>query len=386
MRWPDVGERVGYCDLTGVRDEGCLRGRRKGAWSNTHNLTQCFELCRGCERCRFTSFSHQHRECAWFTECPQVKTALSVLHRTYRLRYANGTFRETTELLEAVMRHNEWPAAKPLDFFERPRNVLFHQQSALNVYAHSNTPPFGKMHVLTPGGTRRPLNPADLARWARLIAKRASLPERGFASCAVVGSSGELLEHRLGAQIDAHDAVWRVNAARVDLHHQAHVGTRTTVRVWGFMVPPPDASRLGHEESILMRCPGDAFVSQCWHHIPEAPWPRISPLEHRRLLLAIHGENADKVRTHPSTGAMAVWAALSVCTNVSVVGYGGCSAEGSMHYDRGRNTANALDQAHNITSGASAKQHDMHAEWAWLERLASEGVIKRLGGWRFRCT
>ena len=37
--------------------------------------------------------------------------------------------------------------------------------------------------------------------------------EHGFASCAIVGSSGLLLRTRLGAEIDAHDFVMRTNLA-----------------------------------------------------------------------------------------------------------------------------------------------------------------------------
>ena len=385
MRWGEVGERVGYCDLTGPGDEGCRDGRRKGTWSETPNIAQCFERCRTCTRCRFVSFSAQHRSCDWFAACGDVKTALSRLHRTYRLRDGDGAFRNATLLLDAIRRHSEWPASKPLDFFERPRSALFHQQSASSVYAHSDTPVFRRMHVPTTQG-KRPLTPADLSEWARLISQRAALPESGFGSCVVVGSSGELLGRRLGGQIEIHDAVWRVNTARVDAEHRIDVGSRTSVRVWGFMVPPPTASRLQPGEVVLMRCPADQYVSQCWYSIPEIPWPRISPLEHRRLSLAIFGpRTAGRIRAlraHPSTGAMAVWAALSVCENVSVVGYGGCSPEGVMHYDRGRSVRGRLDQRWNITT---AMAHNMPAEWEWLERLAAEGIIRRVGGWRFQC-
>ena len=49
-----------------------------------------------------------------------------------------------------------------------------------------------------------------------LDAKRrnATLPRvRRYGSCAVVGSSGTLVRRSYGAEIDAHDAVWRVNSA-----------------------------------------------------------------------------------------------------------------------------------------------------------------------------
>lgn len=49
-------------------------------------------------------------------------------------------------------------------------------------------------------------------------------------SCAVVGSSGVLLHARLGDEIDAHDAVLRLNAAPT-AQYARHVGRRTTVRL-----------------------------------------------------------------------------------------------------------------------------------------------------------
>jgi hypothetical protein len=384
MQWEEVGERIGYCDLTGAKDEGCHAGRPKGTWSGTANLSTCFQLCANCRRCRHVSFSRQHESCDWFQNCKETKTALSQQHRTYQVRLANGTMRNTSALVDAVEQHRRQPEASALDYFERPTRALFHQQSALEIYAYSDMPPFRTLRLDTVSGGKRATTPNDLADWQARIRKLAALPETGFGTCAVVGSSGALLEHKLGTLIDAHDAVWRVNAARVG-GSAVHVGSRTDVRVWGFMNPPPRPKELGVRERILMRCPADRFVSQCWYFIPESPWPRVSPLEHRKLSLAIHGGQADRARTHPSTGAIAVWAALSVCTNVSVAGFGGCSPEGVLHYDRGRTPEGLRSQRWNITHGTSRREHDMPAEWAWLERLSRAGVLIPLGGWRFRC-
>ena len=56
------------------------------------------------------------------------------------------------------------------------------------------------------------------------------MASRRFNSCAVVGSSPELLMYKDGRAIDAHDAVFRANLAVVDGYAE-HVGERTTVRV-----------------------------------------------------------------------------------------------------------------------------------------------------------
>ena len=56
-------------------------------------------------------------------------------------------------------------------------------------------------------------------------------------TCAVVGSSAGLLAKDYGAEIDSADAVIRVSAAPV-LRFERHVGSQTTVRVWGALLPP----------------------------------------------------------------------------------------------------------------------------------------------------
>tara|TARA_B110001452_G_scaffold72825_1_gene58907 strand:+ start:1099 stop:1797 length:699 start_codon:yes stop_codon:yes gene_type:complete len=62
--------------------------------------------------------------------------------------------------------------------------------------------------------------------------RNGTVPEQTrFDSCAVVGSSGTLLQQSLGAEIDAHDAVLRVNGAPLPPKLRAHTGSRTTWRV-----------------------------------------------------------------------------------------------------------------------------------------------------------
>lgn len=56
-------------------------------------------------------------------------------------------------------------------------------------------------------------------------------PRGGFwHKCALVGKSGSLLLHEQGAEIDGHDAVFRMDEAPVH-QFEAHVGTKTTVRI-----------------------------------------------------------------------------------------------------------------------------------------------------------
>lgn len=56
-------------------------------------------------------------------------------------------------------------------------------------------------------------------------------PMLRYPTCAVVGSSGVMTSSGLGRQIDAHDAVVRLNQAPCQVRYQPDVGERTTLRI-----------------------------------------------------------------------------------------------------------------------------------------------------------
>jgi hypothetical protein len=56
-------------------------------------------------------------------------------------------------------------------------------------------------------------------------------PTLRYPTCAVVGSSGLMISSGLGKQIDAHDAVVRLNQAPCQPRYQPDVGARTTLRI-----------------------------------------------------------------------------------------------------------------------------------------------------------
>lgn len=75
--------------------------------------------------------------------------------------------------------------------------------------------------------------PAPLRTFLSQAMKRRApdLPSMAdFSTCAVVGSSGSLLERRMGVEIESHTAVFRVNDAPTQ-GYEAHVGRKTTLRV-----------------------------------------------------------------------------------------------------------------------------------------------------------
>jgi hypothetical protein len=51
-----------------------------------------------------------------------------------------------------------------------------------------------------------------------------------FGTCAVVSNSGEILRDKLGAEIDAHDAVIRINYPPIETYEE-HVGSKTTIEL-----------------------------------------------------------------------------------------------------------------------------------------------------------
>ncbi|XP_065833845.1 beta-galactoside alpha-2,6-sialyltransferase 2-like [Oscarella lobularis] len=62
----------------------------------------------------------------------------------------------------------------------------------------------------------------------RFLPQEIKLPQ--FGTCAVVSSAPSLLKFSFGEEIDAHDAVFRINLAPTK-SYEKHVGSRTTVRV-----------------------------------------------------------------------------------------------------------------------------------------------------------
>ena len=64
----------GVCKHTNYKHPFDCEQSNKGAWrvgagTNISSLIDCEAMCRRCARCAYISFSHKHRECAWFASC-----------------------------------------------------------------------------------------------------------------------------------------------------------------------------------------------------------------------------------------------------------------------------------------------------------------------------
>ena len=114
----------------------------------------------------------------------------------------------------------------PAPFFEPP----FDEGFASIVWARPTTPTRGPLEDIPPNERSRDWPKDKVARLERVLPSREALASRRYRTCAVVGSSPELLLYKDGAAIDAHDAVFRANLA-VTSGFEEYVGRRTTVRV-----------------------------------------------------------------------------------------------------------------------------------------------------------
>ena len=67
-------KRVGFCEQTVVGGDCALD--RLGAWEGITSMPACAEKCRGCQKCRFVSFSREFGDCSWYSACDQIQTEI----------------------------------------------------------------------------------------------------------------------------------------------------------------------------------------------------------------------------------------------------------------------------------------------------------------------
>lgn len=196
----------------------------------------------------------------------------------------------------------------------------------------------------------------DMLSVAQKFVRNATLPPtaRRFARCAVVGSGSQLLTRKLGACIDGHDAVVRLNDAPVEPQYGAHIGQRTTWRL---------STMQSWVDAVKRRVPAlqaDAQLLYCLE-----PW--VGECFHKGLSGRLGGQRASMInpelvgqaqiatfalaqqiqqRAHdwhfskyfghspypPTTGMLALFVALSSCEQVNAFGF---TVNDSTTLDRG---------------------------------------------------
>lgn len=152
-----------------------------------------------------------------------------------------------------------------------------------------------------------------------------------YETCAVVGSSGNLRGKQYGQLIDAHEAVFRVNAAPVHRHEEA-VGARTT---WRFMnsEKPFFMASLGVPELQVVIC-HMGWIGSCQRQAFGGAYMEtiayVNPIFYGQLWSML-GRPVGKQT--PSTGLLAIALALGVCGKVNIFGFGRRSEDSACrHY------------------------------------------------------
>lgn len=223
-------------------------------------------------------------------------------------------------------------------------------------------PPYG---LRTPG--------FDAPRLAGFL-ENATVPrERRFGTCAVVGNAGSLSTARWGAEIDAHDAVFRLQ------HQDAHMtaarrpatGSRTTWWVvasrWTSL-----ATRLDRHSSehVLVVC-DRPFVYSCQNLLHERRWARVHMLN-PLFYAAVQQLTGGRI---PLTGVVAVAVATRLCASVSAYGFSTDDPRACQYFW----DCSQSDHAYNRRRG-DAHFHDFFGNRALLDRWNRSGAV----AWRDR--
>ncbi|KAL6616408.1 hypothetical protein ACP70R_038678 [Stipagrostis hirtigluma subsp. patula] len=231
----------------------------------------------------------------------------------------------------------------------------------------------------------RRYDPAVLRNLPSLLGLPGRIP-----SCAVVGNSGILLRANHGALIDSHDAVFRLNNARIS-GFAPHVGSKTNVSFINSNILHLCARRAGcfcHPYGdgvpiLLYICQAAHFLdiaacnasSTTRHGAPisvtdarlDVLCARIVKYYSLRRFVAETGRAAeewdrahDAAMFHYSSGMQAIMVAVGVCDRVSVFGFGK-TTDAKHHYHS--NQKKELDL------------HDYEAEYAFYRDLAESPQV-----------
>eukprot|EP00232_Nephroselmis_pyriformis_P027656 CAMPEP_0182869950 /NCGR_PEP_ID=MMETSP0034_2-20130328/10238_1 /TAXON_ID=156128 /ORGANISM="Nephroselmis pyriformis, Strain CCMP717" /LENGTH=247 /DNA_ID=CAMNT_0025002433 /DNA_START=26 /DNA_END=765 /DNA_ORIENTATION=- len=156
----------------------------------------------------------------------------------------------------------------------------------------------------------------DLLR--RHLPKRPAYRPGSFKECAVVGNSADLKGGGLGASIDRHDAVVRLNNAPTRGGYAADVGAKTTARVTNhyYAADSPGLEKLPEGREILVLRSHLGVGRKIFERWPRgrAAGPGQVPLY--LMHLPDYFENSAK-----ASGVLALTFAASICDKVDVYGF-----------------------------------------------------------------
>lgn len=145
--------------------------------------------------------------------------------------------------------------------------------------------------------------------------------------CAIVGSSGVLMRHQNGKEIDSADFVVRFNSAPTR-GYEGSVGTRTDLRL-------SNGEHIGYKErneTVIHHLKASSFLFKLFLYAAKFP-----PANGHAQPLAFHPEFTSYVAkvgrgTIPSSGLFAVMLALHTCAEVKLYGFHASFRHGSRHH------------------------------------------------------
>ena len=155
-----------------------------------------------------------------------------------------------------------------------------------------------------------------------------------YNTCAVVSSSPRLLNHEYGEEIDAHDAIFRVNLAPTN-KYEKHVGSRTTIRI-GVHISYDKSGIIPADDFLIMRFPIFPTLEEWvrnrthlidWYEDNQQNYP--VELGYRKVYLmtlefmkwsreCIFKRLEGKAKANPTSGYIAVQLAQLLCKSVTV--------------------------------------------------------------------
>ena len=178
--------------------------------------------------------------------------------------------------------------------------------------------PDGGYRVLVPN--EEPL----FSQFAKILPKKDEIGRAFFGTCAVVGSSGIVLNYDHGSDIDEHDMVFRFNSAPTR-GFEKHVGSKTTYRItntqnWGFHEPKTD-------ESILIHFRAKSAIKGLFWNSKQK-----KPLNLYAFAPDFVEYVAQKVNFLATSGLYGILLALQRCHSVSVYGFQVSTQHGALYH------------------------------------------------------
>ena len=178
--------------------------------------------------------------------------------------------------------------------------------------------PDGGYRVLVPN--EEPL----FSQFAKILPKKDEIGRAFFGTCAVVGSSGIVLNYDHGSDIDEHDMVFRFNSAPTR-GFEKHVGSKTTYRItntqnWGFHEPKTD-------ESILIHFRAKSAIKGLFWNSKQK-----KPLKLYAFAPDFVEYVAQKVNFLATSGLYGILLALQRCHSVSVYGFQVSTQHGALYH------------------------------------------------------